>query len=98
MDFGLAEGYTDAENGTLPLRPDPEGDENGAVLELSAVANFFVSGVQDHVGTASQRTPPFFFANTDRALFVGVFFGKNTFPVALLLKAQRIQRHFSFPI
>lgn len=58
MNFGLAEGDTDAENGTFPIRPDPDGDENGAVLELSAVANFFVSGVQDHVGTASQRALP----------------------------------------
>ena len=29
--------------------------EDGAVQELAALSDFFVSGVQDHVGTASQR-------------------------------------------
>ena len=55
MDFGLAEGDADAEDGALTILPDPDGDENGAIQKLPALADFFVSGVQDHVGTASQR-------------------------------------------
>ena len=58
MDFGLAEGDTDAEDRTLPILPDPDGDENGAIQELPALADLFISGVQDHVGIASQRAIP----------------------------------------
>jgi hypothetical protein len=55
VDFGLAEGDADAEDGALTILPDPEGDENGAIQKLTALADLFVSGVQDHVGIASQR-------------------------------------------
>ena len=55
MDFGLAEGDADAEDGALTILPDPDGDENGAIQKLPALADLFVSGVQDHVGIASQR-------------------------------------------
>ena len=58
MDFGLAEGDADAEDGALSILPDPDGDENGAVQELAALADLFVSGIQDHVGIASQRAIP----------------------------------------
>lgn len=55
MDFGLAEGDADAEDGALTILPDPDGDENGAIQKLPALADLFVSGVQDHVRIASQR-------------------------------------------
>ena len=55
VNLGLAEGGADAENGAFPIGADPDGDEDGAVQELAALSDFFVSGVQDHVGTASQR-------------------------------------------
>ena len=55
MDFGLAEGDADAEDGALTILPDPDGDENGAIQKLPALADLFVSGVQDHVGITSQR-------------------------------------------
>jgi hypothetical protein len=55
VNLGLAEGGADTENGAFPIGADPDGDEDGAVQELAAVSDFFVSGVQDHVGTTSQR-------------------------------------------
>ena len=55
MDFGLAEGDADAEDGALTILPDPDGDENGAIQKLPALADLFVSGVQDHVRIAFQR-------------------------------------------
>ena len=55
VNLGLAEGGADTENGAFPIGADPDGDENGAVQELAALSDFFVSGVQDHVGIASER-------------------------------------------
>jgi transposase-like protein len=55
VNLGLAEGGADTENGAFPIGADPDGDEDGAVQELAALSDFFVSGVQDHLGTASQR-------------------------------------------
>ena len=55
MNLGLAEGGADTENGAFPIGADPDGDEDGAVQELGALSDFFVSGVQNHVGTTSQR-------------------------------------------
>jgi hypothetical protein len=55
VNLGLAEGGADTENGAFPIGADPDGDEDGAVQELATLSDFFVSGVQDHVGTASQR-------------------------------------------
>jgi len=46
VDFGLAEGDADAEDGALTILPDPDGDENGAIQKLSALADLFVSGVR----------------------------------------------------
>ena len=45
MDFGLAEGDADAEDGALTILPDPDGDKNGAIQKLPALADLFVSGV-----------------------------------------------------
>ena len=58
VNFGLAEGDADAEDGALSILPDPDGDENGAVQELPALADLLVSGVQDQVGIASQGAIP----------------------------------------
>ena len=58
VDFGLAEGDADTEDGALSIGADPDGDKNGAVEKLAALADLFVSGVENHVGIASQRAIP----------------------------------------
>jgi len=58
VDLRFAERSADAEDGSLSVGADPDGDENGAVQELAALADLFVSGIQDQIGTASQRLIP----------------------------------------
>jgi len=55
VDLRFTESSTDAENGALSIGAYSDGDENGAVQELTALADLFVSGIQDQIGTASQR-------------------------------------------
>ena len=50
MDLGLAEGDADSENGALAVGADTHGDEDGAVKDLAAVADFFVVGVDAKLG------------------------------------------------
>gem|GEM_PF-1481273 len=55
VSFRFAERSTDAQDGALSVGADSDGDENGTVQELAALANLFVSGIQDQIGAASQR-------------------------------------------
>ena len=55
VDLRFTESSTDAENGALSIGAYSDGDENGAVQELTALADLFVSGIQDQIGAASQR-------------------------------------------
>ena len=58
VDFRFTESSTDTEDGSFSIGADSDGDENGAVQELAALADLFVSGVQDQIGTTSQRLIP----------------------------------------
>lgn len=46
MDFGFAQGGADAQDGAFALGADAQGDEDGAVEHTSALADFFVTGIQ----------------------------------------------------
>ena len=54
MDFGFAEGDTDTEDGAFALGVDADGDEDGAVEDLAAVADFFVAGVEGDIGEGAE--------------------------------------------
>ena len=56
MDFGLAEGGTDAEDGAFAIGADADGDERGAVAQEATVADFFITGVEDKIGIGLQGT------------------------------------------
>jgi len=55
MHLGFTESDADAEDGALAIRADPDGNENGAIQELAALADLFIAGIQDQVGKTSQR-------------------------------------------
>ena len=47
MDFGFAEGDADAQNGTFAVSPNAQGNEHGAIEDLAALADFFITGIQE---------------------------------------------------
>ncbi len=53
--FGFTERDTHAEDDPLAFGGDAQGDEDGAVAELAVVADFFVTGIEDQIGTGTQR-------------------------------------------
>ena len=55
MHLGFTQGHTDAENGALAVQPDAQGDQHGAVEQATALADFFITGVNEHVGETAQR-------------------------------------------
>src|SRR5579863_6835807 len=55
MDFGFAEGGADAENGAFAVRADAQGDEDGTVKNTTALADFFIAGIQQDIGIKGQR-------------------------------------------
>jgi len=56
MDLGLAEGNADTEDRAFAIGADPDGDEDGAIDKLTAVADFFVTGIEDDIGEGTKRT------------------------------------------
>jgi hypothetical protein len=54
VNFGFAQGDTDAEEGAFAVGADAQGDEDGAVAELAVLADFFVAGIQDEIGKGSK--------------------------------------------
>ncbi len=58
VNLGLAQGDADAENGALALGADPQGDEDGAIDEMAAVANLFVAGIDEDIGSRPQGAGP----------------------------------------
>ena len=58
VGFGLAESGADAENRTSAARADADGNQHGAIQELAALPDLFVTGIEDYIGTAPQRTFP----------------------------------------
>ena len=55
MDLGFAEGDADAEDGAFAIGADADGDEHGAVAQETAVAHFFIAGIEDKIGAGVQR-------------------------------------------
>ena len=55
MNLRLTESGADAQDGALSIGADADGDENGAIQKLAALADLFVSGVENQIGTTSQR-------------------------------------------
>ncbi len=55
VDLGLAEGDADAENRALAPASDAHGDEDGAIDDVAAVADFFVPRVDKDVGSGAER-------------------------------------------
>ena len=47
VGFSLAQGDADAEDRAFPIEVDADGDKDGAVQELAALADLFVSGIQE---------------------------------------------------
>ncbi len=56
MDFGLAQGGADAEDGAFAIGADANGNEHGTVAQEASVADFFIAGVEDEIGTGQQGT------------------------------------------
>ena len=54
VHLGFTEGDTHAEDDALAGGGDARGEEDGAVAELALVANFFVAGIEDQIGTGPQ--------------------------------------------
>ena len=55
VDFGLAQGDADTQDGAFAIKADAHGYENGAVQELAALADLLVAGIKDHVGACMER-------------------------------------------
>ena len=54
MDFGLAERNADAEEGAFAIGPDTQGDEHGTIADLPAVADLFVTGIEENIGAGGE--------------------------------------------
>ena len=46
MDFRFAQGDADSEDGAFAIGPDAQGNQDGTVEDLAALADFFVAGIQ----------------------------------------------------
>ena len=55
MDLGFAQGDADAQDGAFAIRPDPQGDEDGAIQDLSALTDLFIAGVKEDVAAGFDR-------------------------------------------
>jgi hypothetical protein len=56
VNLGLAQSDTETKDGTFAIRTDSDGAEHGTIQELAALADLFVSGIQDEVGAGTQGT------------------------------------------
>ena len=56
MHLGLTEGDAHAQHRAFAIGPDAQGDEHGAVEHAPAVADLFITGVDDEIGAGLQRT------------------------------------------
>lgn len=56
MGLRLTQSSTETENRTFSIGTDPDSNEHGAIQELAALADLFVSGIEDHIWTGSQGT------------------------------------------
>lgn len=63
MNFGLAEGHAAPEEGAFAVGPDAQGNQDGAVEDQAALADFFVAGIQKDISARWEGalTPAFQF-------------------------------------
>jgi len=61
VDFGFAQGDADAEDLAFAIGADAQGDEHSTVEDASAVADFFVAGIEEDAGERAKGagTPEF---------------------------------------
>ena len=55
MDLGFAEGDAEAQDGAFAIGAHAQGDEHGAIEDLSALPDLFLAGVQEDVAAGFQR-------------------------------------------
>ena len=63
MDLGFAEGDAEAQDGAFAIGAHAQGDEHGAIENLTSLANLFIAGVQEDIAAGLDRpgTPAFQF-------------------------------------
>jgi len=54
VNLGFAESDADAKNGAFAIGADADGDEDGTVQKHTALADLFVSGIQNEIGAGTQ--------------------------------------------
>ena len=54
MDFSFAQGGADAQDGAFAIGADTQGDEHGAIEDLAALTDLFITGVNENVATGFQ--------------------------------------------
>ena len=60
VNFGFAEGDTDAEQNAFAISADAQGEEDGAIKQLAVLPDLFVAGIQEEIGKrAESPLPPF---------------------------------------
>ena len=55
MDLGFAEGDADAQNGAFAIGADAQGDEHGAIENLSSLTDLFIAGVHEDITARFER-------------------------------------------
>ena len=55
MDLGFAQGDADAQDGAFAIRADTQGDEYGAIEDLSSLTNLFIAGVNEDIAAGFDR-------------------------------------------
>ena len=58
MDFGFAERDAHAQHRPFSIGQDPHRDQHRTIDDTAAVANFFITGIDDQIGELAQRTFP----------------------------------------
>jgi hypothetical protein len=56
VGFGFAQGDTDAKNGAFAVRADTQRDEHSAIANLTAMADLFITRIQDQIRAGTQRS------------------------------------------
>ena len=54
VDFGLTVGDAYPQDSSLAFRIDGNGDKDRAIAEVAIVADFFVAGIHEQIGTGTK--------------------------------------------
>ena len=55
MDLGFAEGDADAQDGAFAIGADAQGDEHGAIEDVSSLTDLFIAGVNEDIAAGFDR-------------------------------------------